>query len=122
MNTTTSQVPAPLTQFRRDLTSMESQFAMALPAHIPVERFTRVVMTAVQNNMKLLRCTRQSLFNACMKAAQDGLLPDGREGAIVPFGDDEEGGRGRRGAPVPTASWMPMIAGIRKKARNSGEI
>src|SRR3546814_5627432 len=43
-----------------------------------------------------------------MKAAQDGLLPDGREGAIVPF-------KGK-------ASWMPMVAGIMKKVRNSGEI
>lgn len=104
-------------QFRRDLGRMEGQFSNALPAHIPTERFVRVVMTAVQNNPKLLKCTRQSLFNACMRAAQDGLLPDGREGAIVPFGDNEDG---RKAAD--TASWMPMIYGIRKKARNSGEI
>jgi recombination protein RecT len=46
------------------------------------------------------------------------LLPDGREGAIVPFGDkDEDGGRAS-----DAASWMPMMAGLRKKARNSGEI
>jgi recombination protein RecT len=104
-------------QLRRDLTRMATQFSAVLPAHIPVERFTRVVVTAVQNNQQLLRCNRQSLFNACMKAATDGLLPDGREGAIVPFGDSEDG---RKAAD--TASWMPMVAGIRKKARNSGEL
>ncbi|WP_244627719.1 recombinase RecT [Microvirga tunisiensis] len=65
-------------------------------------------MTAIQGNMDLLRCDRKSLFNACMKAAQDGLLPDGREGAIVPYKGE--------------ATWMPMIGGIRKKVRNSGEI
>jgi recombination protein RecT len=106
-----------LDQFRRDLGRMEAQFKMALPAHIPVERFSRVVMTAIQNNPQLLKCNRQSLFNACTKAAADGLLPDGREGAIVPFGDSEDG---RKAAD--TASWMPMVAGIRKKARNSGEL
>jgi recombination protein RecT len=100
---------------------MESQFKMALPAHIPVERFVRVIMTAVQNTPKLLACDRQSFFNACMKAAQDGLLPDGREGAIVPFGDDDEDG-GRRRSDGAKATWMPMIAGLRKIARNSGEI
>ncbi|WP_292570217.1 recombinase RecT [Mesorhizobium sp.] len=87
---------------------MGGQFKAALPAHIPVERFMRVVMTAIQNNPDLLKVTRHSLFNSAMKAAQDGLLPDSREGAIVPYKDQ--------------AQWMPMIGGLRKKARNSGEI
>jgi recombination protein RecT len=93
---------------REQLTKMQTELATALPAHIPVERFNRVVMTAVQGNPKLLECNRKSLFNSCMKAAQDGLLPDGREGAIVPYKAD--------------AQWLPMIGGLRKKARNSGEI
>ena len=93
---------------RTDLEKMGGQFQAALPAHIPVERFCRVVMTAIQNNGDLVKCNRATLFNACVRAAQDGLLPDGREGAIVPYGSD--------------AQWMPMVQGIRKKARNSGEI
>jgi recombination protein RecT len=116
-----TKLPAIIQQFRADLGKMETQFKMALPAHIPVERFMRVVMTAVQNTPKLLACDRQSFFNACMKAAQDGLLPDGREGAIVPFGEDDEDG-GRRRTDGAKATWMPMIAGLRKIARNSGEI
>jgi recombination protein RecT len=115
------KLPAIIQQFRADLNRMESQFKMALPEHIPVERFMRVVMTAVQNTPKLLACDRQSFFNACMRAAQDGLLPDGREGAIVPFGDDDDDG-GRRRGDGAKATWMPMIAGLRKIARNSGEI
>ena len=110
---TATPMPNALEVFRGDLTRMEQQFAAALPEHIPPARFTRVVMTAIQNNPDLLRCSRQSLFNSCMRAAQDGLLPDGREGAIVPF-DSERGAN--------TASWLPMIAGLRKKARNSGEL
>lgn len=94
---------------RHELEGMGSQFLAALPAHIPVERFTRVVMTAIQNNGDLIaKCSRRSLWNACIKAAQDGLLPDGREGAIVPYGGE--------------ANWLPMVFGIRKKVRNSGEI
>jgi recombination protein RecT len=118
---TGQKLPAIIQQFRADLGKMESQFKMALPEHIPVERFMRVVMTAVQNTPKLLACDRQSFFNACMKAAQDGLLPDGREGAIVPFGDDDDEGSRRR-SDGAKATWMPMIAGLRKIARNSGEI
>jgi recombination protein RecT len=104
----TTRQPREIEVVRDQLTSLEGQLEAALPAHIPVERFNRVVMTAIQNNMDLLRCDRKSLFNACMKAAQDGLLPDGREGAIVPYKGE--------------ATWMPMIGGIRKKVRNSGEI
>jgi recombination protein RecT len=115
---TTPQGPkAVIDQFRRDLDKMGPQFAHALPAHIPVERFMRVVMTAIQNQPKLLACSRQSIFNACMKCAADGLLPDSREAAIVPFGDNEDGQK-----KSDQATYMPMIAGIRKKARNSGEI
>lgn len=112
--TTGTRPPTAIEVLRTDLARMESQFQAALPAHIPVERFMRVVMTALQNNPELLKCTRQSLFNACVRAAQDGLLPDGREGAIVPF-DSESGSS-------VTASWLPMVAGLRKKVRNSGEI
>lgn len=104
--------PAPIVEFKASLDQREEQFKAALPAHIPVERFMRVVLTAVQRNHELLDCDRRSLFNAAMIAAQDGLLPDGREGAMVV----------RKSKTGKTANWQPMIAGLRKKARNSGEI
>ncbi|WP_245442947.1 recombinase RecT [Methylobacterium terrae] len=98
----------PLVVMNEQIQSREEQFKAALPAHIPVERFKRILLTAVQNNPDLMKLERRSFFNAAMRAAQDGLLPDGRESAIVEF-------KGR-------AQFMPMIAGIRKKVRNSGEI
>ena len=108
MNAIVESRSNPIAVVREQLTALENQFEAALPAHIPVERFNRVVLTAIQNNPDLLACNRKSLFNAAMKAAQDGLLPDGREGAIVPYKGE--------------ATWMPMIGGIRKKVRNSGDI
>lgn len=100
---------SPVQVFRQTLGQMTSQLKMALPAHITVEKFQRVATTAVQNTPALLdKCDRASLFGALVKAAQDGLLPDGREGAIVPY-------QGK-------AQWQPMVAGIMKKVRNSGEI
>lgn len=104
------QVAQPV-EFRQELANRIPQFKAALPAQIPAERFVRVLMTAAQQNPRLLNereCSRRSFWNAAMRAAQDGLLPDGREGAIVPY-------RGQ-------AQWLPMIAGLRKKVRNSGEI
>lgn len=102
-----------LSIFRQTMSqpAMREQIKMALPSHIPVERFERVSLTAVQQNPDLLnpqKVDRRSLFGALVRAAQDGLLPDGREGAIVPF-------KGK-------AQWMPMVGGIMKKVRNSGEI
>ncbi|MGS1095832.1 recombinase RecT [Aquamicrobium terrae] len=97
---------------RGQFDKMGDEFKAVLPAHIPVERFARVVMTAIQNNHQLLQAPRKELFNACMKAAQDGLLPDGREGALVL----------RKSKNGFSITWQPMIAGVRKKARNSGEI
>lgn len=100
---------SPITELRTQVENLEGQFKAALPAHIPVERFCRVLMTAIQNNPDLvMKVERRSLFNAAMRAAQDGLLPDGRDGAIVVYGT--------------AAQWMPMIGGLRKKVRNSGEI
>jgi recombination protein RecT len=103
----------PITVFRQTLTqpAFREQLKMALPSHIPEDRFIRVALTAAQQNPDLLnpqKVDRNSLFGALIRSAQDGLLPDGREGAIIPF-------KGR-------AQWMPMVNGIMKKVRNSGEI
>lgn len=107
----------PLVAFKDAMEKRTVELSKALPPHIPVERFMRVVLTALQNTPSLLRCTQQSLWNACMKAAHDGLLPDGRDGAIVPYGENENGQK-----KADNATWMPMINGLRKKVRNSGEI
>lgn len=107
-------------QFKVQIANRESDFKMALPAHIPVERFVRVVMTAVIGNRDLLQADRISLFESAMKAAQDGLLPDGREGALVIYNTKiKERGEERW---IKKVQWMPMIAGILKKVRNSGEL
>lgn len=103
------RMPKPQDEIRSQLIKMDGEFADALPAHIPVERFRRVALTAIMSNTDLItKVERRSLFQALTKAAQDGLLPDGRDGAIVIYGNQ--------------AQWMPMIGGIRKKVRNSGEI
>lgn len=100
------------------------QFANALPAHIPVERFKRVVMTAISSNPDLAKADRRSLFNSAVKAAQDGLLPDGRDGALVVYNTNVKvkDAQGDRWEKVAMVQWLPMIAGFRKKIRNSGQI
>lgn len=101
-----------ISEFRGSLQAMQPEFAKALPAHIASDKFTRVVMSAVQANPDVLNADKRTLLGACMKAAQDGLLVDGREAALTIY-------NGKGGKVV---QYMPMIAGILKKARNSGEI
>src|SRR3546814_609098 len=98
----------PITVIRQNLQAMAPEFRAALPAHVSVEKFTRVAQTAIQNQPDLANVDRKSLFGAIVRLAQDGLLPDGREAAIVKFGNQ--------------AQAMPMIAGILKKVRQSGEV
>lgn len=115
--TTEGKPKHPIVAFQEYAQQRMEQLQFALPSHISPDRFTRILMTALQRKADLLKCTRQSLWNACLLAAQDGLVPDGREGAIVPYGENENGQK-----KAEIATWMPMIEGLRKKARNSGEI
>lgn len=102
----------PMDQMRGTLAKMSTEFKAALPTQIPVERFIRTAITAVQMQPQLLEADRRSLLGACMKAAQDGLFVDGREAALVIY-------RSKNG---PIAQYMPMVGGILKKIRNSGEL
>lgn len=103
-------------QLRTQLTSMSSEFKSALPSHIKPEKFQRVVMTVVQQNPDLMLADRRSLLGSCLKCAADGLIPDGREAALVIF-NTKKGDQWVKGV-----QYMPMLAGIQKRVRNSGEI
>jgi recombination protein RecT len=113
---------APATQVREELSKMADQLKMALPSHVSVEKFQRVTMTAIQTDPDLLAADRRSLFGAITRAAQDGLLPDKREGALVIFTNKVKGKNGEQDQWIKAVQWMPMVAGILKKVRQSGEI
>lgn len=102
---------------RQQLAKMGPEIAKALPSHIKPEKFQRVVMTVVQQTPDLLGADRQSLLASCMKCAADGLVPDGRDAALVIFNTKNKGGGWEK-----RVQYMPMLAGLLKRARNSGEI
>jgi recombination protein RecT len=82
------------------------QLELALPETVSARRFARIAVTAIQQNPDLAQCSRDSIAQALLRCAADGLLPDGREAAIVKRGDK--------------ASYMPMIAGYRKTIADYG--
>lgn len=102
------QALTPAKQFEQQLAQRVTSLKTLLPANVTPEKFARITALAVMNNEDLLKCNRESLFTEVLKCASDGLMPDGRDAAIVPF--------------KGTAKYMPMVAGICKRARNSGAI
>lgn len=107
----------PIAKLRNQLQSMTPEFKNALPSHIKPEKFQRVVMTVVQQQADLLTADRASLLASCTKCAADGLVPDGREAALVVFNTKNKSGQWEK-----RVQYMPMLTGIIKRARNSGEI
>lgn len=103
----------PYQALKNTITTMTPEFKAALPPQIPVDKFIRTTLTAISLNPELLQADRKSLLGSAMKAAQDGLLLDGREAAPVIFRTKDKG---------PVVQYMPMVGGLLKKLRNSGEL
>lgn len=110
----------PYRGLERSLSTRIAGLKDALPKHIDPAKFQRTVMTAAQSNPDLLTADRASLITACMKCAQDGLLPDGREAALVIYSVRQK--QGSQWVSVKTVQYLPMVYGLRKKILQSGEI
>ena len=94
--------------------AVQNGLAAVLPKDIELDTFTAVVIRAVQENPDVLDADRKSLFLACQDAAQDGLVPDSREGALVIRNtkvNDQW---------VKKVCWQPMIGGLRKNLARAG--
>lgn len=92
------------TQLQRP--EFQAKLEQALPPGVNIDRFTRVTLTALQQNPSIANGDRQSLYNAVVRCAQDGLLPDGKQAALVMFGN--------------AVQYMPMIGGLRNIAAKHG--
>ncbi len=105
----------PVAEVRSELDKMTPEFRAVLPPELPVERFNRVVVTALQKNPDLAKADRRSLFAACMECATDGLLPDGKEAVLNVYKTKQPDGTW-----LAKVQYLPMIKGIRKTVMKSG--
>ena len=106
-----------IAQFSRELNAHANKIESMLPAGLSNRRFMRTVVNMVSTHdqsARLLAADRQSLFNACQKAAGDGLMLDGREAILIVFKNNKK--------RCDEVSYIPMVQGLVKLARNSGEI
>jgi phage RecT family recombinase len=108
-------------RFDDALEAYAPRWTAVLPPNIPVAHFKGVVITAVNLNPELRYADRRTFFNACSKCASDGLLPDGQEAALVVYNTKVRDREGKEHW-IDAVQYLPMIAGIRKRMRNTGEV
>lgn len=65
---------------------MQEVIRKTLPPGVSQEQFTQAAVAALKRSPDIfMECERASIYNAVVEAARDGLLPDGRHGALVQF-------------------------------------
>ncbi len=116
--------PGPQTQrsayeiFRSKLAQCRADLKSLLGGDQAVARFERVVLNAVQQNPDLLEANGRTLLLACMKAAQDRLLPDGREAVLNIYNTKVKTDKGEQW--VKAVQYLPMVRGLIKLLWDTG--
>ena len=97
-----------LVEYKKNLNSLIDQGELGLPSNVSPDAFRNAAIVAYTDNPQIAKCAPASVFKSIRKIAAMGLVPDNIEAALVPFGNQCQA--------------MPMIAGLRKLARNSAEV
>ncbi len=93
---------------------MQAQIQASLPPSVSLDRFTAVTISAINHNPDLLNAERNSFYNAVVKAAQDGLLPDGND-AVLNIYNTKVGEKW-----VKKVQYQRMVGGIIKLFEKAG--
>jgi recombination protein RecT len=104
---TTTKAKPPIEVMRERLEARADELKAAL-TDVSVEQFIRALITSATINPEIQACSWNSLWNACMRACRDQLLPDGKQGSILPFKDK--------------AQWIPGYQGLLLRAWRIGKI
>jgi phage RecT family recombinase len=88
----------------------QAQVQRMLPKDVSIDRFTETAIAALQTRPELVECEKNSLYTAILRCAKDGLLPDGRQAAIVAF-NTKVLVNGKE-TWVKKAQAMPMVEGV----------
>ena len=98
-----------ISRLEKDLAAEPTQKKIGSVIHssLDVKKFCRsVVLAASKPDSMILNYDRNSLINALISCAQDGLVPDGVEAAILPFYS--------KNSNVNLAKYTPMVDGVIK--------
>lgn len=105
---------------RGDIDSRIGEIEAILPESVSIKAFSRAANIAVMQTPDLDKADADSVFNSLSKCAADGLVPDGKEAALVVFSKNV----GTKQSPqwIKAAQYMPMVDGVLKRARMSGQV
>jgi recombination protein RecT len=105
------------------LAASKDAIAQRLPRHLDADRMIKVALTAINKNVKLLSCTRESITLSVMQAAELGLEPGGSlgEGYLVPYNCKVKDEKGQERWEMQ-CQFIPGYRGLIVLARRSGEI
>ena len=99
---------------------MKAGVNLILPEHVKMESFVRCAAIALMQSKDLADADRDSVIMALTECANDGLIPDSKEAALVVYNTNV----GTKAAPqwVKKAQYLPMIDRVLKRALMSGQI
>ncbi|MGB1214944.1 MAG: Rmf/CrpP family protein [Pikeienuella sp.] len=106
----------PIVEFKKNIGDLIERKELALPSNVSPDAFKNAAIVAVQDNPKILGCEKGSVFKSIRTLAAAGLVPDGREAALVPFKAKQDG------AWIEKCQAMPMVFGLVKMVRRSGQV
>jgi len=92
-----------------------------LPDSVTMSKFVQCSAIAMASSKDLAGADRDSLIMSLTNCAKDGLVPDNKEAAIVTF-NTNIAPNGQPKQWITKAQYMPMIDGVMKRARMSGQI
>lgn len=102
------------------LDGRKEQFRALMKSDEETEAFLRIVKNAVIRDPQIAEADQTSVFLECQKAAQDGLVLDGREAVLNRYNKSVK--VGNKWETKVVVAYIPMITGIKKRVRNSGTV
>ncbi len=96
----------------------QAQIQASLPPSVSLDRFTAVTIAAINHNQDLLGADRQSFYNSVVKAAQEGLLPDGQDAFLNVYPTNV----GTKDQPkwIRKVQFQRMVGGLLKQFMKAG--
>lgn len=123
---TAAVVKAPAEQLKDMFTAWRPTIRAVLPKHLDVDRVIKMTMSVYSRSPELQKCTLGSVIKATIMAAELGLetSPLLGECAFIAFNTKQRVRNGNKWEerPVTEAKLLPMVRGLVKLARQSGEI
>src|SRR4030095_14369099 len=112
----------PYSILKQQLEGTKREFLPRLASRVNVDKFIRVVLTACANAPDLVSANRRSLVTSCLKCAADGLLPDGRDAALVVYNQKVKDRASGREKWVKMVQYQPMVSGLVQALYEGGEV